>query len=146
MNILKAAKRVYAGGSRPLVQIWYCGEDGHGHLTEAQALDCQHKRNSARGASGSEVDEPLRKIRGISRSSQIEQQRSVLVDAAEASLLARQARQRVAHPVRVATASRIEVGTGDTQQRRQADREAAVLFKASRLPQIVPGFFAGMRQ
>jgi hypothetical protein len=70
---------------------------------------------------------------------------SVLVKGDEASLLARQARQRAEHAARMAKTSGIELGIGDTQKRARADADATALFQASRLRQIVPGFLAGVR-
>jgi hypothetical protein len=71
---------------------------------------------------------------------------SVLVNGNEVNLLTHQARQRAEHATRMTKTTGIELGTGDMQERAQADADATALFKESRLRRIVPGFYAGVRE
>ena len=86
----------------------------------------------------------LRKTGFIPRVPPIPAGPGVLVNGNEVNLLTRQARQRAEHATRMAKTTGIELGTGDMQERAQADADATALFKESRLRRFVPGFYAGV--
>jgi hypothetical protein len=85
----------------------------------------------------------LRKTIVAARGESIPSGPNVLVDRIEANLLAQQARQRAEHAARRTQARGNESGT--LAKHVSSDSDAAALFEASRLRQIVPGFYAGVR-